>query len=565
MLKTGEKLKNNEALRWLLSISKKQIYKLVILVVTNSVFSACLVAVAFLSKGLVDNAANGNRDEMIKYMVLISAVVVFRLILNSIYKALDENTRLKLEMTMKSGMVSAIIKKDYKKITSFHSGELMNRLTNDILIAVDGLVSITPNLVGLITKLSLAFISLVALEKRFAIIFAVGGVLVFITTRLFRKVMKKMHKDVQESEGKVRSFTQETFENLLVIKVFNVKEQINKKIEALMQNNYAARMKRIKLSIFASLGLGTVFNAGYYFTYFWCARGILLSMITFGTLTAILQLVNQIQVPISNLSGIIPRYYSLVASAERLIEVFHLEEELPPKKNIIDYNNIKGISFENISFSYSNETVLEDTGLYINKGEFVAVTGISGIGKSTLLKLLLGVLTPQNGRIIFKNESDKETAASSETRNLFAYVPQGNMLLSGTILENITFLSNNKTDDEIKKAIEISCVDMFLSELPDGLETVIGERGFGLSEGQIQRIAIARAVLYNAPILLLDEATSALDEETEKRMLKNLRTLQGKTCIIISHKRAAVEMCDNVIKIVNKKIVNINGEDGYEN
>lgn len=183
----------------------------------------------------------------------------------------------------------------------------------------------------------------------------------------------------------------------------------------------------------------------------------------------------------------------------------------------------------------------------------MAITGISGIGKSTLLKLLLGVLYPQKGNIYFAL-GDKKREADKGIRGLFAYVPQGNMLLSGTIRENVTFLNEDKSEEDINLAVKISCMEPFMEELPDGLNTVIGERGHGLSEGQIQRIAIARAILCDSPILLFDEATSALDESTEKELLENIKKLKNKTCIIISHKRAAVEACNKEVRIVGKKI-----------
>ena len=207
--------------------------------------------------------------------------------------------------------------------------------------------------------------------------------------------------------------------------------------------------------------------------------------------------------------------------------------------------------------------IFDNASITVNKGDFAAITGISGIGKSTLLKLLLGVIYPESGKITVSGRQG-ERLVDRATRNLFSYVPQGNMLLSGTLRENITFMCEDKTDEEIMRAVEISCADEFVRELPDGLETVVGERGMGLSEGQIQRIAIARAILYGAPILLLDEATSALDEATEEKLLKNLRALQNRTCIIITHKPAALNVCNKEIRIDNKKIT-VLSTDGGEN
>ena len=210
--------------------------------------------------------------------------------------------------------------------------------------------------------------------------------------------------------------------------------------------------------------------------------------------------------------------------------------------------------FNNITFRYDRDVILDNTSLTVNKGDFVAIMGISGIGKSTLLKLLLGVFHVEDGEI-WLNTSEGDVKVDCHTRRLFTFVPQGNFLLSGTIRENLTFINSDATDDEINEAVRIACADKFLDELPEGLETVIGERGIGLSEGQLQRLAIARAILSKSPIMLLDEATSALDEETELEFLSNLRQMQNKTCIIVSHKKAALEICNKHIQIVNGKIV----------
>ncbi|MGN1122940.1 MAG: ATP-binding cassette domain-containing protein, partial [Eubacterium sp.] len=212
------------------------------------------------------------------------------------------------------------------------------------------------------------------------------------------------------------------------------------------------------------------------------------------------------------------------------------------------------ISFDNISFKYDRDIILDSTSLSIKKGDFTAIMGISGIGKSTLLKLLLGVFNPQEGAISLKL-SDGEIPVDKYTRRLFSYVPQGNMLISGTIRENLTFINSDVTEQEIEQAIRISCAKQFIDDLPLGLETVIGEKGMGLSEGQVQRLAIARSILSKAPVLLLDEATSALDENTEKEFLTNLRQLDGVTCIIVSHKKAALEICNKRIQIINGKII----------
>jgi len=222
--------------------------------------------------------------------------------------------------------------------------------------------------------------------------------------------------------------------------------------------------------------------------------------------------------------------------------------------DVSSYNQLSSLLFENISFGYDRDIVLENANLEIKKGDFAVISGISGIGKSTLLKLLLGVINPTDGQISIQFNDGKTRIADKSTRPLFSYVPQGNLLLSGTLRDAITICKPDATDEEIDFALAVSCADKFIKDFPMGLETMVGEKGFGLSEGQVQRLAVARAILSGEPIILLDEATSALDEETEKELLQNIKNLKDKTCIIISHKRAAYDICNKEIRIENKKI-----------
>jgi len=268
--------------------------------------------------------------------------------------------------------------------------------------------------------------------------------------------------------------------------------------------------------------------------------------------------VGQVQTPFSELSGLLPQVYASLASAERIMEI----ENLPDEKQINRqlgaeiYKDLHSIEFEQVSFGYDREMVLCQVNLSIGKGDFVGIHGLSGIGKSTLLYLLLGIFVPTTGSISLKLNNGERIPIDQETRKLFAYVPQGNLLLSGSIRDNIALVNANASDDEIMRAAQVSCIAGYINRLPQGLDTIIGEKGHGLSEGQAQRIAIARAILSDRPILLLDEASSALDTGTEKQLLNNINRLTNKTCLIISHKKAALDVCNKEI-IITDTIVRI--------
>ncbi len=546
-------------IKWILSMCKPQIHTIVILVCLNIVHGVTSVIFANFSKKVIDGATvDKDINSIIKFAVALLGVVLLQMILSLTRNNLAQRCKGRLDIIMKRHLLDGIMKNDYSSVTAYHTGELQNRLFNDVGVVTDSFTKIIPNTVFFITKLSSALIYLVVLDKVFALIFLAAGVAVFTITRLFRKTLKRLHKRVQETEGETRSFIQEVVINLLAIKAFSAEDKIQSRTDELQETNFKAVIRRRNFTAFANTGLSAVFNVGSVFAIAFGAWRILTGVMTYGDVTAMMQLVNQVQSPFASLSGVMPMYYSMIASAERLMEIDSLPKEAEANDKDFDkkviYDNLKAISFKNISFKYDRDIILDNTSCSIKKGDFVAIMGISGIGKSTLLKLLLGVFTVQDGVICLKT-SNGDIPVDRHTRPLFTYVPQGNLLISGTIKENLTFVNDAVTDEEIENAIRISCAKQFIDELPLGLETVIGEKGLGLSEGQVQRLAIARSLLSKAPVLLLDEATSALDEDTEKQFLTNLRELENVTCIIVSHKKAALEICNKHIQIINGKIV----------
>lgn len=552
-------------LKWIIKTSKGSWLFVFLYAVLSAALAYFGILTAYGTRDVVNGAA-GRDFELLKHGAIYLLVLVLLQITLKIFNSnMFERARAKIEIKIRTSVFESIIKKDYSEISKHHSGDLLNRLTSDVQTICDGITGLVPNVVSLLTKLISAVVIMVSLDWIFAVIFLAGGGLIAITTVFFRKYLKNIHKKAQEADGKVRSFFQESIASALVIKVFNAYRQIADKARLLQEDNYRIRIKRATISIFANTGIQMAFSLGYLFAMVLGGFRVYRGVIDIGELTAILQLVNQIQSPLSALAGVIPTFYAVIASAERIIEIENYDDELEAEDDIDDrydyYEQLKCIKFDDITFKYNRDYIFENASATIEKGDFAAITGISGIGKSTLLKLLLGVMYPEKGTIKLVTESG-ERQVDRDTRKLFSYVPQGNMLLSGTLRENITFMCEGKTDEEIERAVKLSCSDDFVSQLPDGLETVVGERGLGLSEGQIQRIAIARAILYDAPILLLDEATSALDEATEERLLKNLRGLENRTCIIITHKPAALNVCNKEIRIDSKRIGILNTDGG---
>lgn len=554
----NNKIKDRDTLKWILKSVKNQFPAVFLLIISNAVMSFLGVLFAFNCSKVIDTANTKNISGLIESLLFLLFLIALQIILRIVAQNISVRVSAKTEILFKSKLFSSILKKDYSKITAYHSGELMTRLTSDISIMSEGIITLAPSIVAMITRLVFAAAGLIILDPRFALVFIVAGLLILLVTSFFRKLMKKLHKKVQETDGVLRSFLQESIGGILMIKVFGIEDKINEKATDCQNDNYAAKMKRRTISIAANTGLSLVFQLGFLFAFGWGAFNLYTNAITVGTVTAIIQLVNQIQTPFAGMSGILPRYYSILASAERVIEIEQLDGEKGEDAQSIDavsvYSSLDSLVFENISFGYDRDIVLDDANLEIKKGDFTVISGISGIGKSTLLKLLLGVINPNSGQIYIKLDNNEKRIADKSTRPLFSYVPQGNLLLSGTLRDAVTICKPDATDEEINFALHVSCADKFIKDFPLGLETLIGEKGFGLSEGQVQRLAVARAILSGEPVILLDEATSALDEETEKELLENIKNLKNKSCIIISHKKAAYDICNKEIKIENKKI-----------
>ncbi|MDD4238165.1 MAG: ABC transporter ATP-binding protein [Desulfotomaculaceae bacterium] len=558
---------DRKTLAWIYQNSKAQLIPMLSLILGNALFAGCGVLFALASRGVIDGAVAGEKHTLIIQGMGLFAVIVLQFVLRVLCRSLQVRIQGRLEMGYKTKLLGKILHKDYAHTTKYHSGELLNRLTSDITVVSEGITSILPEFAGLVTKLLGALAVLCVFDPTFALIFTAGGLLLFFTTKYFREKLKHLHKNMQEKDGVVRSFMQELLGSLMVVKVFGAGREMKAKAAALQQEHYQQKLKKNTVSILANSGFAFIFSAGYLYALVWGAFGLMTKTISFGTLTAILQLVGQVQTPFTGLSGMLPKLYGVIASAERLIELEILPDEIEINKEDLNaaavYRDMRSIKLEDVSFRYDRDIVLARANLTIDKSDFVMVSGPSGTGKSTLFKLFLGVFAPTEGTIGIELKNGERIPADRHTRKFFAYVPQGNLLLSGTIRESIAFVNARATDEEIMAAAEVSCAAEFIRTLPQGLDTIIGEKGLGLSEGQVQRLAIARAVLCGAPVLLLDEATSALDEATEERLLKNIKKMTDKTCLIISHKKAAFAICNKEIRIDNGRLKILEGSASY--
>ena len=440
-------------LKWLVKRSKNQRWKMALLIIANAIFSVMSVLFAFCIRDIIDSVTGETvkMNRFTLFAILICSIVIFQFVFRIIINGLSEHIRGKLEMEYRAHTFSKILTKKHDKITAYHSGELMNRLTSDVSVVADGVSTIVPTIVSALARLVSAVIALVLLDWVFAVAFSIAGVLVFAVVSVLRTKLKSLHKKVQETDGKTRSFMQECIENLLAVKVFSVNGKIERQAEELQKENFKVKMVRKNYSALGNATHNFIFSAGYLFALIYGGLRVIYVGLSYGSLSAILQLVNNVQVPFASLSTVLPKYYSMIASAERLMEIEDVEDE--KINQFVDskelYSKLDSISLENVVFSYGRDTVLKDASLVINKGDFVMIEGTSGVGKSTLIKLMLGVYPIDSGNISM-NTTDGEIQLDGTTRTLFSYVPQGNMLFSGTLKDNVTFIKEDATEQEIE-------------------------------------------------------------------------------------------------------------------
>ena len=556
------------AVKWLYAVPGNKKLYILALTFVQALNGASGVLYAIFLRGIVDSAVGHDSDGFWLNAVFIIALVLAQLTLSAVIRHLSELSKAVFENLFKERLMSGILRKDFGRVSAVHSGEWLNRLTNDTTVVANSYTDIIPGFAGMAVKMLSALVMITVLDARFALIMIPLGIVLGVLTFAFRKNMKKLHKQVQEKDGALRIFLQERIGSLTVIRSFSAEHQTEEDTREKAGEHKTARMKRTAFSNVCNFGFGGAMNGMYLFGVIYCGYGILSGTISYGTLTAITQLITQIQAPFDNITGYLPRWYAMLASAERLMEIESFDDDLTgevkDREEISAFyrDRFSSLGLRDVAYTYypaangvdgltkkSMPVAVHGLNFEIRKGEYVAFTGHSGCGKSTALMLLMCVYKPDSGERFIRETDGGTLELSPEWHRLFAYVPQGNKLMSGTVREIVSFPERKSANDSerIARALEIACADGFIDELEHGIDTVLGERGTGLSEGQMQRIAIARAIFSEAPVLVLDEATSALDEQTEKRLLRNLRELTDKTVIIVTHRAAALDICDRTV------------------
>lgn len=457
---------------------------------------------------------------------------------------------IKAQNRMQQHMLDRILRSEWRGRDSMHSGDVLNRLELDVRTVVEFLTETMPNTLSVVALFLGSFFYLFSMDAMLAVVIVIMLPLFMFVSRLYVGRMRSLTRNVRNCDSRVQSVLQETIQNRMLIKTLEKDDAMVERLEATQSELRHNVVRRTAFSLFSSFVLNFGFAAGYLIAFLWGAIRMYGYTLSFGGMTAFLQLVARIQGPARNLTKLVPQFVSVLTAAERLMELEEnpLEEQGAPLHVAADGG--VGVRFENVAYAYADgeREIMNNFSFDFTPGSCTAVLGETGTGKTTLVRMILALIRPDSGRAVIYNGRGESYQLSSLTRCNFVYVPQGNTLLSGTIRDNLRLGNLSATDDDMLNALHRACAD-FVSELPDGLDTVCSESGGGLSEGQAQRIAIARALLRDGSVMLFDEATSSLDPDTERRLLANLLADRQRTIIFVTHRMAVVDYCDRVLRM----------------
>lgn len=535
---------------WIYHKVKRRLPLILLCTVLSSAVSYAGIRFSLTTKSVINSAVSGDTAVLKASCLTLIALSLFRLLGNMLSQLLSFNLKEKLERDFKYSVLHNILRSDYGSISAYHSGDLVQRMDADSAAVYNSVMGVCAGLAGTVTGLVTAVAALLEIAPGFTIAFGFLALVLGSTAMLFKKILKQLSKDNSAANGRVSGFFHETISKLMVIQALDVAEEVEHRTEDTLNDRWTFRRRQFNVNMLSSFGLSIVTYASYLVTMLWCAYKLIEGQITYGDVTAMISLVSTVRSSATALPRSIPRIFSITASCDRIMELENLPRQADPdaKKTRAIYNSVSGFTADHLTFAYDREPVMTDVSLTIPKGGLTVIIGQSGIGKSTLLKLLLGLYRPQSGTLTI-DTSNGPVPVDRSTRSLFSYAPQGNFLLSGTLRENLTFTNPDATEEEIRAALHASAMDEYVATLPLGLDTVLLENGAGLSEGQAQRLSLARAIISGAPVLLLDEVTSALDAATEATVLERITALPGKTCIAVTHRPAALALATSIIEV----------------
>lgn len=543
--------------KWLYSYAAKYKWIIVIYIVIGLFATGLALAASLVTKNLINEVLGGkiSAAAVALYVFLgLSGIAV-----SALNRRLSAKISLRVNNEIRADVFGKFISTTWEEVSAFHSGDLLNRINGDVSTVADSVIGWIPS----VTIKSAQFIGAIAIicyyDAAMALLSLISIPAAALISSLLLRKMRSYGTKIREAGSELMSFFEESLQNIQTVKAFGLSQSLDNRLAQLQKIYYDTSLEYNALSVKVTSGMSVLGLFVSYLCMGWCIFRLFTGAIDIGTMVLFIQLSSYLSSSISSLISSVPTVISATVSAGRIISVLNLpreeEDESLAAREIADFGEAPEIEFRDVSFGYKNGgKVFSEVNLTVAPGEFAAFVGPSGGGKTTLLRLLLGLVKPQSGKATLSAKG-KTTEISSVTRRIFTYVPQEKAMFSGTVAEMLRLFSPEATDEEINAALKAACAYDFVAALPEGINTPLGERGAGFSEGQNQRLAIARAVLRKAPVLLLDEATSALGLETERRVLENITALcRGKTLIVMTHRESVLPLCDSVYRISGGKV-----------
>lgn len=509
----------------------------------------------WLSKDLVDTAVEHfqgdlQRQRIISLAIIFTLVSLSRPILTAIKSYMQSRMAVSMTNSLRQRLFDEMLKTEVDVGRKYHSGDMINRMESDVSAVTNAFCAAVPNLFWAGLQFAAAFACVLYVDLRLSLILVVLLPIAAPAGKFIMKKVRKLTLRIKSSDSRIQSHIQESIQHHTLLRTLEYTDGSSQMLGELQDENYSRNLKRIGFSIIARVLMSLAFTSGYLVAFLWGVRGLSTGVVTYGVMTAILQLVGQLQRPLLLASENLPSLLHCTASIDRLMEL----EDLPKEEaeDALMLGAPAGVRVRNLSFQYPDgeEKVIDNLSFDFKPGSRIAITGRTGIGKTTLLKLILALSRPTSGSIELY-DSETSVPVSVKTRCNFAYIPQGNTLFSGTVRENLLMGDRNADEERMKEVLHLAAAD-FVMDLPEGLDTICSEAGGGLSEGQSQRIAVARGLLRPGSIVLLDEFSSALDPATEEEMLSRLTAKDGlcagKTMIFITHRESILNFCDSELK-----------------
>ena len=538
-----------QLLRWLWRSTSYNRLQALLNVIIGLLDVAVSLAQIWAVKHAIDVASHNVEGSVIMAVGVIALLILCNFILSISSVWVRNVLGIKAQNRMQQMMLERILRSEWRGRGAMHSGDVINRLESDVVQVVNFCAETLPNAVCVFTLFVGAFFFLFSLDHLLAICIVCLFPVFLLLSKVYMGRMRRLSREVRESDSLVQSMLQESVQNRMLIKTLEGEGTMVDRLEGHHQELRRKVLRRTRFSVISNLIVNMGFATGYIITFGWSAVRLSLGTLTYGGMAAFLQLVNKIQQPARNLSKLVPQFVSVFTAAERLM---HLEDiPLEPQGEPVTLPGVCGVRLCDVSYSYPDEpanNIINGLSYDFRPNTCTAIVGETGVGKTTLLRLVMALAKPTEGTVSIYADNGTEEVASPLTRCNITYVPQGNTMLSGTIRDNLLLGNPEATDDDMY-AVLAKCEAHFVQELPDGLDTNVTESGGGLSEGQAQRICIARALLRRCSLLILDEATSALDPDTERRLLQNILAGHTHTVIFITHRTAVLDYCDAQLRL----------------